>query len=208
MPRDAASVRDALVRQWRLIAAAVAALDLGSLTRVNGWRNREVLAHLTLQPPLLRRFLRTSSNEEPAVSLAANLQGTRALAQLIDGAAHEGSDLGRLDFAAAVEKTVPVLLSAELTVAVRTVQGSIHLNDYLVTRCLEAVVHGGDLVPRVEPDPEAESIAAEALLSALAERAPSLLPAAQELPTRAWIEIATGRRAPPEVFGGAVPVMT
>ena len=89
-----------------------------------------------------------------------------------------------------------------------TLQGSIRLEEYLVTRCVEAVVHGGDLVAPVEPDPVAERIATQALLDALAERAPSLLPVAQELPAGSWIDIATGRRVSPEVFGGAVPVMT
>ena len=58
MVKDAAQIRDALVRQWRAIAATLPGLDLAAPSRIEGWRNREVVAHLSVQPPLLARFLR------------------------------------------------------------------------------------------------------------------------------------------------------
>jgi hypothetical protein len=48
------------VRQWQAIAAAVATIDLETPSRVAGWRNREVVGHLCLQPALLRRFIATA----------------------------------------------------------------------------------------------------------------------------------------------------
>jgi len=43
-------------------------------------------------------------------------------------------------------------LAADLAKTVTTVQGPILLADYLVTRCVEAVVHGRDLLPAIEAD--------------------------------------------------------
>ena len=39
-------VRTALIRQWDRIADAVPRIDRAAPSRVAGWRNREVLAHL------------------------------------------------------------------------------------------------------------------------------------------------------------------
>jgi len=72
-------VRDALVRQWQAIAAALPAVDLDVPSRVDGWRNREVVAHLCLQLVVLRRFVATASMQHAMVSLAANLAGTHSL---------------------------------------------------------------------------------------------------------------------------------
>ena len=100
-------IRDALIRQWEAIAAALPAIDPDRPSRVAGWSNREVIAHLTLQPALLLRFLATASVAPPAVSLAANLAGTKTLAGMIDRSAHEAAAQGRLDSAVAVGRVVP-----------------------------------------------------------------------------------------------------
>jgi len=77
-------VRDALVRQWQAIAAAVATIDLETPSRVAGWRNREVVAHLCLQPALLRKFIATAPTQHAVVTVAPSLAGTRSLARLVD----------------------------------------------------------------------------------------------------------------------------
>ncbi len=100
------------------------------------------------------------------------------------------------------------LRAADLAATVVTVQGAIILVDYLVTRCVEAVVHGGDLVPPVLPDPMAQAIAADALLDALSARAPDLVREARELPAALWIDVATGRRTCESRLAAAMPVMT
>ena len=135
-------VRDALLRQWEAIAAAVTAVDLEIPSRVRGWRNREVVAHLCLQPVLLRRFAATASRRDAVVGVAGNLAGTHALSALIDASAREAAQAGRVDFAAAVDGAVPLLRAADLSAAIVTMQGPIRLVDYLITRCVEAVVHG------------------------------------------------------------------
>jgi hypothetical protein len=73
MPIDGELARSALVSQWRAIAIAVPDLDLDRPSRVEGWRNREVLAHLYVQPILLGRFLLTASGQRPAAALTENL---------------------------------------------------------------------------------------------------------------------------------------
>lgn len=155
----------------------------------------------------MRRFLTTASAQEPSVSLATNLAGTRSLATLIDASAREGAELGRVGFSTAVEEALPHLRAADLAATVVTMQGPILLVDYLVTRCVEGVVHGSDLVEPVEPDPIAQAVTAEALLEALSERAPHLVPVARRLPSPVWIDIATGRQSCSGDLAAAVPIM-
>ena len=88
----------------------------------------------------------------------------------VDAATREAAAAGRIDFATAAEEAIAVLETADLTATVTTLQGPILLVDYLVTRCVEAVVHGADLVPPVEPDADAQRIAADALLRLLETR--------------------------------------
>jgi hypothetical protein len=97
-----------------------------------------VLAHLSVQPKLLARSLKTASTAPPRISFVANLSGTSTLAEAIDQAARRatGEDL---NFAENVEKVVPALEHADLTATVTTMQGPIVLRDYLLTRCVEAV---------------------------------------------------------------------
>jgi len=201
-------VRDALVRQWEAIAAAVATVDLETPSRVAGWRNREVVAHLCLQPALLRRFIAAASTRHAVVTVAASLAGTHSLAGMVDASAREAAEAGRIDFAKAAGEAVPPLRAADLSATVVTMQGPIRLADYLVTRCVEAVVHGCDLVDPVSPDRAAQAITARALLEVLAVRAPHLLREARQLPSPVWIDVATGRRPGSGRLAAAVPVMT
>ena len=200
--------RDALIRQWQAIAAAVVTLDLETPSRVAGWRNREVVAHLCLQPALLGRFIASASTRHAVVTVAASLAGTHSLAGLVDASAREAAEAGRVDFAKAVRDAMPALRAADLSATVVTLQGPIRLADYLVTRCVEAVVHGCDLVDPVSPDRDAQAITARALLEALAVRAPDLVRDVRQLPLSIWIDVATGRRPGSGDLAAAVPVMT
>ncbi len=78
MSPDIVDVRTALIRQWELIADAVSVIDLSARSRVAGWTNREVLAHLYVQPGLVARFLRSESTDAAALGLTENLSGTRS----------------------------------------------------------------------------------------------------------------------------------
>lgn len=205
---DGGEVRDALVRQWRRIADAVPEIDLDLPSRLEGWRNREVLAHLYVQPFMLSRFLKTASHQVPSTQLLENLSSTRSFSELIDVSAREGAERGKYNFGVALEATLPDLLEADLDTTITTLQGSISLTDYLVTRCVEAMVHGSDLVAPVVPDEVAEAITASALKRLLAIRSAHLLPEAEGLPVGEWIAVATGRQQVFGVLASAVPLMS
>ena len=98
-------------------------------------------------------------------------------------------------------------MAARLDNTITTMQGRISVADYLVTRCVEAVVHGGDLVPPVVPDPVAQSITSDALLDTLGAFAPELVSEARMLTARQWIDLATGRATTTGPLAAALPVM-
>ncbi|HUD18662.1 MAG TPA: maleylpyruvate isomerase N-terminal domain-containing protein [Acidimicrobiales bacterium] len=201
-------IRTALVRQWQRIGSSVPGLGLDRWSRIPGWRNREVLAHLYVQPLLLGRFLRTAATTSPPLDLTTNLSGTAGYGTLIDASAREGAAMGKVDLTASVGRILPELMAAPLDVTIVTVQGPIRLADYLVTRCVEAVVHGGDLVDPAEPDPDAQAVTADALMAVLSTTAPERVAAARRLPPATWIDAATGRRAAPDELASVLPVMS
>jgi len=188
-----ADVRIALIRQWELIADAVAAIDLTAASRCSGWTNREVLAHLYVQPQLLERFLDTESADKAELRLSENLAGTRSFSELINDSARKGATLNKVELRGPLEAVRHVVLAAHLDATITTLQGSISVSDYLVTRCVEAVVHGSDLAPPVTPDPTAQAITSKALLDTLCLSAPDLVADARALPAERWIDLATGR---------------
>ncbi len=200
-------VRIALIRQWGLIAEAVDQIDLSEPSRCTGWTNREVLAHLYVQPHLVAKFLRTESADQATLGVTENLSGTRSYSELIDASAREGAALNKVDLRQSVEGALPLLLATDLELTITTFQGPISVSDYLVTRCVEAVVHGMDLRPSVAPDPVAQSITSTALLNVLSVSAPNLLPEARALPIREWIDLATGRTIANGPLSEVLPVM-
>jgi hypothetical protein len=100
-----------------------------------------------------------------------------------------------------------LVLVADLDATITTLQGSISVSDYLVTRCVEAVVHGSDLVPSVSPDPSAQAITSKALLETLSASAPELVAEAAALPVERWIDLATGRSRAMGRLADVLPVM-
>jgi Mycothiol maleylpyruvate isomerase N-terminal domain len=207
MRRPGEDVRCALIRQWQLIADAVPQIELSAPSRIDGWRNREVLAHLYVQPRLLARFLQSASDVEPEVGATENLAGTRTFKDLIDSSAREGAVLDKFDLGVPLAEARTLVLGADLDSTIGTLQGSISVSDYLITRCVEAVVHGGDLVDPVVPDEAAQSITSAALSRVLSVTAPELVAAASALPIEEWIDVATGRIAASGPLAAATPVM-
>ncbi|MDQ1467092.1 MAG: hypothetical protein QOH10_1507, partial [Actinomycetota bacterium] len=106
------------------------------------------------------------------------------------------------------EAAITRLAEADLSATVTTLQGPILLADYLVTRCVEAVVHGGDFVAPVEPDERALRIAADALTALLVTRDASLVTMAQSMPATTWLAVATGREPAPARFEAVLPLMS
>jgi len=208
MTLDGGQVRQALVRQWRAVAGAIPDLDLDTPSRIAGWRNREVLAHLYAQPLLVDRFVAAATDEAPHVDVATNLAGTVSFRSVVDTLARQGADMGKVDLGVTLARVLPRIESADTDMTVTSAQGPMALVDYLVTRCVEAVVHGGDLGPPVDPDPVARSLTAQALMDVLAAASPELLPLAQGLSEAEWIDVATGRATAPTDLARALPVMS
>ena len=204
---DVADVRIALIRQWELIADATGLIELSTPSRCTGWTNREVLAHLYVQPHLVARFLRTENTDEAVLGVAENLSGTRSFSELIDESARKGAALNKVELRGPLDAVRPLVLVADLEATITTLQGSISASDYLVTRCVEAVVHGGDLVPPVPPDPVAQAITSKALLDTLCVSAPELVAEAAALPVEQWIDLATGRSTAIDRLAEILPIM-
>jgi hypothetical protein len=202
-----ADVRLALIRQWELIADAIDGIDLTAASRCAGWTNREVLAHLYVQPHLVARFLGTESADEPALRLSENLSGTRSLSELIDRSARQGAAMNKVELRGPLQAVRQLVLQADLDATITTLQGSISVSDYLVTRCVEAVVHGSDLAPPIAPDPTAQAITSEVLLDTLSASAPELVPEARAFPMELWIDLATGRTRATGALAEVLPVM-
>lgn len=204
---DFTDVRIALIRQWELIADATELIDLSTRSRCAGWTNREVLAHLYVQPHLVARFLQSEGTGDAALGFTENLAGTRNFSEWIEASAREGSSMNKVELSGPLNAVRPKGLSADLDATITTLQGSISVSDYLVTRCVEAVVHGCDLVPPVVPDPVARAITSEALLDVLCVSAPELMAEATALAVEQWIDLATGRSVATGRIAAVLPLM-
>ena len=207
MSSDSVDVRTALIRQWELIADVVDEIDLSAASRCTGWANREVLAHLYVQPHLVARFLRTASGDRAVLGVPENLSGTRSYSELIDASAREGAALEKIELRRPLDTVRRLVLSAPLDATITTLQGRISVSDYLVTRCVEAVVHGRDLMPPVAPDLVAQDITSTALLDTLSISTPNLVTEAQALPIEHWIDLATGKTRATGPLAEFLPVM-
>jgi hypothetical protein len=115
--------REALRRQWARISSVADEINLESESRVAGWRNAEVLAHLSVQPRLLGQFLATATSANsphtPAMSLGENLMGTHTLAETIDALARQGARAGKLGFAQSAAVVDAALIAADLNAIVK-----------------------------------------------------------------------------------------
>ena len=155
----------------------------------------------------MEKFLGTASAREAEVRLSENLAGTKSFSELIDDSARKGAILNKVDLRSPLDAVRDVILAAPLDATITTLHGTISVSDYLVTRCVEAVVHGSDLAPPVTPDPVAEAITSKALLEVLELFAPELVAEAQALPPERWIDLATGRAKAKGLLAEAMPVM-
>ncbi|MEW2438276.1 sterol carrier family protein [Streptomyces caniferus] len=178
---DPKKTRTAVTAQLAHVQEAVRALDPGQLalpTRLGDWTARELVAHLSMAVGSVARSLerpvpaRAEATLLEWSSVAAPLasdvdERTRALAD-----AHDPVELlerTAAEFAEAVapepdDRLVPVL------------PGAMPLADFLVTRCLELVVHGDDLAAAtgatIPFDRQALAATTRLLADTLADRAP------------------------------------
>ncbi|MFJ1997113.1 maleylpyruvate isomerase family mycothiol-dependent enzyme [Streptomyces asiaticus] len=179
---DPAKTRTAVVAQLRQVRKAAEGLDetaLDAPTRLGDWTVRELIAHLAMAVTSVVRLLERPAPPAREVvtvtgwaSAVAGHSGaidddTRALA----AEAKPGELLERAETRFA---EVAAVAPADRLLAARV--GAMRLDDYLVTRCVELVVHADDLaaatgVP-VPHDRQALATATRVLADALAAKAP------------------------------------
>jgi len=170
----------ACVAQWVRVADAVDALpdDAFDLpTELPGWRVNELVAHLVMCASSPARSLTEPAPDRAEATVAEYLLCLRAAASSIDERTHAlaaGQSPARLRTAvrAAVDSLSDVVVETDPARVIPTRLAPMRFDDFLVTRCVEGVVHGLDLDPVVDPGPGALRFAARALLNALVAKAP------------------------------------
>ncbi|MFL6138411.1 MAG: sterol carrier family protein [Frankiaceae bacterium] len=167
MPRarryDDLVVRAALGAQWALLVPALEAAmaaDPEAAVRLPGWDVARLGGHVTGTVRRLADGLSRLAPPRATVDLAAYW------------AAGAPEPDPPYDLAAAVAEVMPALAAAPAGRTIEVAAGAMRLTDHLVTRVVEAVVHGLDLPAPVEPDRTALRIAAQALADLLAAREP------------------------------------
>jgi uncharacterized protein (TIGR03083 family) len=166
--------------QFALLADAVRDLPDDALarpTRLEGWNVAALLAHIARNAVTVTGRVERGTTAKPDDDVLGYLSGMRALASEVGGraaeigAAKSPAEL-REDVAAGAAALAAV--DAPLTLAIPGYEGTLSLGDFLVSRCVEGVVHGLDLraatgVPE-QPDATALKVVVR-ILAALAERA-------------------------------------
>ncbi|MFG2498176.1 sterol carrier family protein [Streptomyces sp. NPDC048441] len=179
---DSAKIRTSVLAQFANVREAVLALDPEQLalpTRLGGWTVRELAAHLTMGLGSVTRFLAVP---EPAAREVALLDwpfATASAAAQIDEAsrAFAGQDLDELyaRTLAGFEDALPDSTEGRL---LATRFGAMTLDDFMVTRTVELIVHTDDLNealpgPDTVPyDRQALAACTRLLADALAVKAP------------------------------------
>jgi uncharacterized protein (TIGR03083 family) len=175
-----AGVAIACVAQWTAVAAAVDliaddAFELPS--RLPGWRVRELVAHLAMCASSPASWLAQPEPPKPEADVASYLLCLSAAASSVDLrvrelAGEKSPAQLRAEVRAAVDELATVAAGIDPARVIPTRLAPMRFDDFLVTRCVEGVVHGLDLEPTVAPEPPALKIATKALLAALAAKAP------------------------------------
>ncbi|HVE62517.1 MAG TPA: sterol carrier family protein [Mycobacteriales bacterium] len=178
-------LRSAVPEQYARIASAVDAVpdvDFARPTRLGKWRVSALVAHLAgnldyLLAGLARPPMSTAAPPGLTFRVRPTEDQARIAAIAEEKAAGRAPDELRLRLRKSLEATAYSLgKEAVDRVVVIEERGSILLSEYLVTRCVEGVVHGLDLaaatgVP-IEPEPRALRAVVRTLADRLVERAP------------------------------------
>ncbi len=179
-------VRESAVAQWRAIEAMVDEVPDAAFTRptrLGDWTVAELVAHLGRNPSHIGRLL--ESSEEPAGGPETVAEyydfGPQGNAQIAERARRESAGHSPAELRAAVHKQTADAVRLLATVDDATLlpvnrRGTMRLDDYLVTRCLEGCVHGIDLAAatgiELRLDRGALAVTARTLARILASRAP------------------------------------
>ena len=187
MPTDYAKACHAAMAQFRLLAASASALGAEQYarpTRLGNWSVAELVAHLAANIDAVTRALDAEPPAKVETDLFGYLGGMREHAPGVAERAHElASGRAPEELAAAFRQSVDAaghaLVHAGADAGPRLVRvrlGAVTLHDFLITRCLEGVVHGLDLCAAIDHppayDPDALRVVVRTLAMLLADRVP------------------------------------
>ncbi len=207
--------------QWDLLVARATGLeppDLQQPTRLEPWRVRNLLAHVVRNVMAVTSALRRPAPESRSVSLAGYYdESAKVAAAIRDRAAGETASAEGLR--EAVEAAGKALAGVPDTRLVAVRLGNVTLEEFLVTRCVEGVVHGTDLAHAVLAHPHAwvEPAAVGVCAQHLAERVDQQVHitdryahfSACAVPVLDFVEWASGRIPAPHPELAAIrPVIT
>ncbi|MFG2121579.1 sterol carrier family protein [Streptomyces sp. NPDC048710] len=180
---DPAKTRAAVLAQLGNVREAVRGLtpeQLALPTRLGDWTVRELVAHIGMAVTAVHRSLDLPAPPKQDVQVVewpfATAANSAAIADFTRNLAAEHPDLDA--YLADVDRSLRALLDAHPgSRLLRTNAGALPLDDYLVTRTVELVVHTDDLnaaVPGLEVpyDRQALAAATRLLADALAVKAP------------------------------------
>jgi uncharacterized protein (TIGR03083 family) len=170
----------ACVDQWVKVADAVDRLPDEAFPRPSGlpgWRMADLVAHLAMCASAPVSRLAAPAPPKAETDVASYLLFFKSAAADISARTVElAGDGDPKALRAGVRKAVAdlelALADVDLSRAIPTRLAPMRLDDFLITRCVEGVVHGLDLEPAVDPDPAALKITTKALLAALVQKAP------------------------------------
>ncbi len=178
---DPKKTRAAVAAQLGHVRDAVRALtpeQLALPTRLGDWTVRELVAHLAMAVGAVARSLAQPAPPRPEATLLEWPSASAPLASSVDersralAAAHEPVDLLERTAAEYTEAVGPEPDDRVMVV----VPGAMRLSDFLVTRCLELVVHTDDLAAatgqEIPYDRQALANTTRLLADVLAARAP------------------------------------
>jgi uncharacterized protein (TIGR03083 family) len=170
----------ACVAQWTAVASAVELLPdeaFGRPTALPGWRVAELVAHLAMCASSPARWLSDPAPlkaETDAASYVLCLGGAAADVDLRtrERAGTKPPGVLRAEVRAAVDELAAVVEVTDAGRVIPTRLAPMRFDEFLITRCVEGVVHGLDLDPVVDPDPLALRLTTKVLLAALVTKAP------------------------------------
>jgi uncharacterized protein (TIGR03083 family) len=186
----ATNVVVACLRQWALVVAAVEATPDDAFDQPSslaGWRVAELVAHLAACQRVVVEWIAIPSPPKADLVAAGYLLTLPAAAALVmarelAAAADASPEQLRAAVRTAFEALTAAVADVDPARIVAARAGAIRLDELMVTRCVEGVVHALDLETSLgmglglavvsEPDREALKVATKALLGAMAIKAP------------------------------------
>jgi uncharacterized protein (TIGR03083 family) len=170
----------ACVDQWVKVADAVDRLPDEAFAKPSGlpgWRVADLVAHLGMCASAPVGRLAAPAPPKAETDVASYLLFFKSAAADISARTVELAGDGdpktlRAALREAIADLEAALVDVDLTRVIPTRLAPMRLDDFLITRCVEGVVHGLDLDPVVDPDQAALKITTKALLSALVQKAP------------------------------------